>query len=59
MRGSAGAFGARRLSMLTLTLERLCRDGDSTGANGLLQEMETEFRLFRAILVARLGQLSR
>ncbi|HEX2046968.1 MAG TPA: Hpt domain-containing protein [Acidimicrobiales bacterium] len=59
MRGSAGAFGARRLSMLTLTLERLCRDADSTGANGLLREMETEFRIFRAILVARLGQLSR
>lgn len=59
MRGSAGAFGARRLSLLTLTLERLCRQGDSTGAAGLLDEMQTEFRIFRALLVARLGQLSR
>jgi HPt (histidine-containing phosphotransfer) domain-containing protein len=58
MRGSAGAFGARRLSVLTLTLERLCREGDRAGAAGLLGEMQTEFRIFRAILVARLGRLS-
>ena len=58
MRGSAGAFGARRLSALTLTLERLCREGDATGAAALLDEMLTEFRIFRAILVARLGRLS-
>ena len=58
LRGSAGAFGARRLSGLTLNLERLCREGDAGGAGALLDEMETEFRIFRAILVARLGSLS-
>ncbi len=59
LRGSAGAFGARRLSVLTLTLERLCRQGDTSGATALLGEMQAEFRIFRAILLARLGQLSR
>ena len=58
LRGSAGAFGARRLSVLTLTLERLCRERDVPGATALLDEMQAEFRIFRAILVARLGQLS-
>ena len=59
LRGSAGAFGARRLSVLTLTLERLCRERDVAGATALVDEMEAEFRIFRGILVARLGQLSR
>jgi HPt (histidine-containing phosphotransfer) domain-containing protein len=59
LRGSAGAFGARRLSGLTLDLERLCREGDAGGAGPLLDEMESEFLIFRAILVARLGSLSR
>ncbi len=57
LRGSAGAFGARRLSAMTVTLERLCRDGDRTGAAPVLDEMQDEFRIFRALLVARLGQL--
>ncbi len=57
VRGSAGAFGARRLSVLTLTLERLCREGDTAGAGPLLDEMQTEFRIFRSLLVARLGRL--
>ena len=59
LRGSAGAFGARRLSGLTLALERQCRDGDVAGAGALLEEMEDEFRIFRAILLARLGERSR
>lgn len=58
LRGSAGAFGARRLSALTVTLERLCCERDVPGATALLDEMQAEFRIFRAILVARLGQLS-
>ncbi|HEX2043948.1 MAG TPA: Hpt domain-containing protein [Acidimicrobiales bacterium] len=57
LRGSAGAFGARRLSALTVTLERLCLEGDTAGATAVLDEMETEFRIFRAVLVARLGRL--
>ena len=59
LRGSAGAFGARRLSVLTLDLERLSREGDAAGAGRLLDDMQTEFRIFRAVLVARLGSLSR
>ena len=58
LRGSAGAFGARRLSTMTLTLERFCRERDVPAAAALLEEMHAEFRIFRAILVARLGQLS-
>ena len=58
LRGSAGAFGARRLSELTLTLERQSRDGDVPGATAVLGEMEAEFRIFRAVLLARLGKLS-
>ncbi len=58
LRGSSGAFGARRLSALTVTLEQLCREGDVAAATPLVAEMQTEFRIFRAILVARLGQLS-
>lgn len=57
LRGSVGAFGARRLSGLTVALERLCREGDTSGASALVDEMQAEFRIFRAILVARLGQL--
>ena len=57
LRGSAGAFGARRLSALTLTLERFARERDVEAARTLLEEMHAEFRIFRAILMARLGQL--
>ena len=59
LRGSAGTFGARRLSAMTLTLERLGREGDVRGATALLDDMEVEFRIFRAILVGRLGRLGR
>ncbi len=57
LRGSAGAFGARRLSALTITLEQLCRDGDRPAAAALVEEMRGEFRIFRAVLTARLAQL--
>jgi HPt (histidine-containing phosphotransfer) domain-containing protein len=58
LRGSAGAFGARRLSALTVPLEQHCRSGNVPAAVTLLGEMQGEFRIFRAILGARLGQLS-
>lgn len=57
LRGSAGAFGARRLSVLTLDLERLCGEGEAAAAGALVDEMQTEFHIFRAVLVARLGSL--
>jgi len=57
LRGSAGAFGARRLSALTVPLEGHCRSGNAPAATDLLREMEGEFRIFRAVLGARLAQL--
>jgi len=57
LRGSAGAFGARRLSALTLPLERSCLEGDVAAATAMLAEMQGEFRIFRAVLLACLGQL--
>ncbi|HVL05592.1 MAG TPA: Hpt domain-containing protein [Acidimicrobiales bacterium] len=56
LRGSAGAFGARRLSALGLRLEELCRDSDGGGATEVLEEMRAEFLVFRDILDARLQQ---
>jgi HPt (histidine-containing phosphotransfer) domain-containing protein len=56
LRGSAGAFGARRLSALGLRLEELCRESDAGGAKEVLGEMRAEFLIFRDILDARLAQ---
>jgi HPt (histidine-containing phosphotransfer) domain-containing protein len=56
LRGSAGAFGARRLSALGLRLEELCRDSDAGAAKETLAEMRAEFLVFRDILDARLEQ---
>lgn len=56
LRGSAGAFGARRLSALGLRLEELCREHDAAGAGAVLEDMRAEFATFRDILDARLAQ---
>ena len=56
LRGSAGAFGAKRLSALGLRLEELCRESDAAGANAVLGDMREEFLVFRDILDARLQQ---
>ena len=56
LRGSAGAFGAKRLSGLGLRLEELCRESDAGGASQVLGEMRAEFLIFRDILDARLQQ---
>jgi HPt (histidine-containing phosphotransfer) domain-containing protein len=58
LRGSAGAFGAKRLSMLGLRLEEACRESDAAAAEDLLAEMRTEFLVFRDIFDARLAGLS-
>lgn len=58
LRGSAGTFGARRLSALGEGLERLCRELDGPAAVLLVEEMRAEFLLFRAILDVRLAALS-
>lgn len=56
LRGSAGAFGAKRLSALGLHLEELCRKSDAGGATEVLGAMRAEFLVFRDILDARLQQ---
>lgn len=58
LRGSAGAFGARRLSRLGQHLEELCRRSDPSSA-GVVEEMRAEFVVFRGILDARLAELTR
>jgi HPt (histidine-containing phosphotransfer) domain-containing protein len=57
LRGSAGAFGAKRLSMLGMRLEAACRQSDLAGAEGLLAEMRGEFVVFRDIFDARLARV--
>jgi HPt (histidine-containing phosphotransfer) domain-containing protein len=58
LRGSAGAFGAKRLSALGLQIEELVResDADADAAAVVLEEMRREFAIFRDILDARLAQ---
>jgi hypothetical protein len=54
LRGSAGSFGARRLSALTHTVESRCRERDGAGAALVVDEMRAEFRIFRAIVAQRM-----
>lgn len=58
LRGSAGAFGARRLSIQAERLEELCLQSDGDSAVPLVEEMRAEFLVFRAILDARLAEAS-
>ena len=57
LRGSAGAFGARRLRSLGERLEQLCHESDGAAAVPLIEEMRGEFLVFRAILDGRLAEL--
>jgi HPt (histidine-containing phosphotransfer) domain-containing protein len=56
LRGSAGAFGAKRLSALGLRIEQLCRESDASGASAVLDDMRSEFLVYRDILDARLAR---
>lgn len=56
LRGSAGAFGAKRLSALGLRVEELCREFDGAGASAVLDDMRSEFLVYRDILDARLAR---
>lgn len=58
LRGTAGAFGARRLSDLASRLEHLSHEGDRDEAGPLVEDMRGEFLLFRNILDARLDELT-
>ena len=57
LRGSAGAFGARRLSLLGQQLEQLCREADGPYAVRVVEEMRAEYVIFQAILDGRLAEL--
>lgn len=59
LKGSAGAFGARRLSGLAGRVDAMCRDGAPTSVGPLVEEMRTEFAVFRTILLDRLAGLAR
>ena len=59
MRGSAGAFGARRLSLLGDRLEQLCRESDGFSAVHVVEDMRAEYLVFQAILDGRLAELAR
>lgn len=58
LRGSAGAFGARRLSSLGERLEGMCMLSEGESAAALLDEMQDEFLIFRDILDSRLAAIS-
>jgi len=57
LRGSAGVFGARRLSRLSDRLELCCRQGDATSAAGVVEDMQAEYVAFRPVLTLRLAAL--
>lgn len=56
LRGTAGAFGAARLSLLADGLERACGERDSSKAGVLLDECRAEFETFAAVLRSRLQE---
>ena len=56
LRGSAGAFGARRLSLLGHRLEQLCSEADGPSAVLVVEEMRVEYPVFQAILDGRLAE---
>lgn len=58
LKGTAGAFGARRVGEVAGRLEQVCRATDRTSATGLLEELREEFLVFRNILATRLAALS-
>jgi HPt (histidine-containing phosphotransfer) domain-containing protein len=58
LRGSAGAFGARRLNRMVERLETVCSEGEISSAPALVDEIRTEFDVFRVILDARLASFS-
>lgn len=58
LKGTGGAFGARRVGELAGRIEQVCRTTDGSSAARLLDELRAEFLVFRGLLVARLAALS-
>lgn len=57
VRGSAGAFGARRMASLTAEVERRCADpgADPARLSTLVASLEAEFAAFRRALESRVA----
>lgn len=56
LRGTAGAFGALQLGLLAGQLEDVCRrSGAAPAAGAIVDEMQAEYEIFRAILTSRLA----
>ena len=58
LRGTAGTFGARRLSQLADHLEQACRRPGTESAGPLIEEMRDELAIFGTILTTRLASLT-
>ena len=58
LRGSAGAFGARRLSELAGRQEQLCATGDGAAAAAMLEPMRSQFATVEVLLRSRLSGLA-
>lgn len=58
LKGTGGAFGARRVGELAGRIEQVCRTTDGAAATELLEQLRAEFLVFRDILAARLAALS-
>ena len=58
LKGTGGAFGARRLSDVAARLERACRESDRGSTPELLVDLHLEFLVFRNILEERIARLS-
>jgi len=58
LKGTGGAFGARRVGEVAGRLEQVCLAGDGLSAAALAKELHVEFLVFREILETRIAGLS-
>ena len=58
LKGTGGAFGARRLGEVAGRLEQACVGASGDSGDVLLEELQREFLVFRSILEIRLAALS-
>lgn len=58
LRGTSGAFGARRLSHLADHLEQACNRAQPSAARALVDAMQAELAAFRPVLTARLASVA-
>ena len=58
VKGSAGAFGARRVSRLAERLELVCAAGDGEGGRALVERMTVELAAFATVLRGRLAEVT-